>query len=713
MVISAVESAEFDLGFDTMEFLVRVVFMFIFGYSVSWLVSLRFPVDRKLCTVVEDFEEEWEEWKEEEEQQFSAAAQRCPKAEHSGGGGVFGEDEQEHQKQVPFSPVAEKHTTTTSEECISPSSSAEAVLLQKTSTTTLLHIPMSGSSEEKHKAPGSPSGESNADVSTDGESGETMEDSDDASSVSGSQHEEVSSSDSEEEKEKANEADLGQEEQEKDVTVSTIGTAGAGAWRSRRSLNGQDAEENPDDKARRLVRSVLNKLTAEKYGSLFQQLVSSCNVETEAQIAILAAEIFEKATTQHHLVQLYADLCANLETEAPFAKRILQEKTSFKRILLEQCQASFERNLRAAKPTSTVSCSEDSDLLEEHLKQKERMLGNVKFIGELTKRRMLSPKIVFLCVEELLLQKTEASLETLCVLLESVCPVLDVPAWPLGQKQFAATFQTLARMSEADEHSGATVVSTRIRCLIKNLLEKKARSWAEKTPSPSSGALSEPGDGDDAARPRHRLWQNTKKEENPGSRSWTQLREGGSKLRDTAPVTMRRDVEKNEIRATTAPKASEKKSLAEEKNWWATLEKAMGPPDRESSSEEDEPKKIAGAPGVRGPRTLIPNREPSKPMVPPPWEHRGRPGNVANTLPAAFPSLAAVNPEDSDESSRSPALRQLPRGKKALDEARGQLKKKMRETAEADRKARGDGSFPLTGFLLPDATRVSGGTKIN
>merc|ERR1719326_2706409 len=101
----------------------------------------------------------------------------------------------------------------------------------------------------------------------------------------------------------------------------------------------------------------------------------------------------------------------------------------------------------------------------------------------------------------------------------------------------------------------------------------------------------------------------------------------------------------------------------------------MGPPNRESSSDEDEPKKNAWAPGVRDA-----NREPSKPTVLPPWEHRGRPGNVANNLPAVFPSLAALYPEDSDASSRSPALRQLPPGKKALDEARGQLKKKMRES---------------------------------
>lgn len=347
--------------------------------------------------------------------------------------------------------------------------------------------------------------------------------------------------------------DAGQQQQQQ----QRLSMSGAGAWRPRRASKGAGLEEKPEDKVLRLVRSTLNKLTRDKYVALYPQLLDRAGIQAKAHMEVLSREIFEKATTQHHLVELYADLCVDLEKDLskglPAASGGKEEKT-LKRVLLEQCQAFFERNLvSASSPEQAETEETEEEILEKHLKQKERMLGNVKFVGELLKRRVLSPKIIFLCVEELLLRKTEASLETLCTLLENVCPVFDVPAWPMGQMQFAVTFQTFRKMVMAKGARGAP--TTRVRCLIQDLLEKKARNWEAKTQSPSSqhqqpqpgspGSLgsSSPGSSPEAptTRPRHPQWQRSPISSSSGSpkdqdldRNWARVREGGTKLRETA-----------------------------------------------------------------------------------------------------------------------------------------------------------------------------------
>ena len=56
--------------------------------------------------------------------------------------------------------------------------------------------------------------------------------------------------------------------------------------------------------------------------------------------------MFGKATTQHHYIQMYTKLCVNMHqwlTENPIAG--LSAEKGFKRILLNQCQESFEQYL--------------------------------------------------------------------------------------------------------------------------------------------------------------------------------------------------------------------------------------------------------------------------------------------------------------------------------------------------------------------------------
>eukprot|EP00450_Noctiluca_scintillans_P039010 CAMPEP_0194478320 /NCGR_PEP_ID=MMETSP0253-20130528/1803_1 /TAXON_ID=2966 /ORGANISM="Noctiluca scintillans" /LENGTH=292 /DNA_ID=CAMNT_0039317399 /DNA_START=44 /DNA_END=919 /DNA_ORIENTATION=- len=92
------------------------------------------------------------------------------------------------------------------------------------------------------------------------------------------------------------------------------------------------------------VRSILHNLSAETFPESFQQLIT-CGIETVDHVRFLIDEIFHKATSHHHSMNLCGDLCVQLDaffTDAPVDD---DPKHGFKRILLNACQSAFESSL--------------------------------------------------------------------------------------------------------------------------------------------------------------------------------------------------------------------------------------------------------------------------------------------------------------------------------------------------------------------------------
>merc|ERR1719487_1610605 len=87
---------------------------------------------------------------------------------------------------------------------------------------------------------------------------------------------------------------------------------------------------------------------------------------------------------------------------------------NFKRILLNECQVSFEENL---KPVANVQSLQAHDRQQVEKLHKRRMLGNIIFVGALLERKMLASRILISVVGELVVEPTAASLECLAVFL--------------------------------------------------------------------------------------------------------------------------------------------------------------------------------------------------------------------------------------------------------------------------------------------------------
>ncbi|CAE7567434.1 unnamed protein product [Symbiodinium natans] len=163
------------------------------------------------------------------------------------------------------------------------------------------------------------------------------------------------------------------------------------------SALGKDLTEM--QKVERQVKSILNKLTWDKFDKLYEDLVAYCMVENpdirSETVEVIARDVFKKATLQHNFIELYADLCARLD--ADLKQRGIE--VNFRRALLQQCQESFTVHLA---PPEIDSCLDYEEQYEMLVKYKTKMLGNVKLIAHLLRLRMLAAKIIFHCIEELI-----------------------------------------------------------------------------------------------------------------------------------------------------------------------------------------------------------------------------------------------------------------------------------------------------------------------
>lgn len=240
--------------------------------------------------------------------------------------------------------------------------------------------------------------------------------------------------------------------------------------RARRS-NSDDSEDLV-----RSLRSILNKLTLETFPRMYQQLIT-CGISTVNHLEQLIEEVFEKATTQHHFIDMYADLCVCLHRhfeEHPVGDDA--KKCSLKRVLLSACQGSFEKHLTPMD----LDALEPGERTIEEVKYRTRMLGNIRFVGALANRKMLAGKVILAILEELLSQPTSEALETLAALLTVTGPTFDTPSWT-----FHMAFGAV--LDQAKALSVQPCVDIRVRCILKDVLDLRQNGWKALRPQKLEG----------------------------------------------------------------------------------------------------------------------------------------------------------------------------------------------------------------------------------
>jgi len=234
----------------------------------------------------------------------------------------------------------------------------------------------------------------------------------------------------------------------------------------REAKKGKDAKKKSDAEVVREMKLILNKLTIEKFDTLRVQL-TNCGICSEEHVEILMCEVFEKATTQHHFIGMYAELCVQLHMWFTESQVNGSDGKVFKRILLNQCQLSFEQNLSSREDFGQL---EPERRLEAELRHKTRMLGNLRFVGALLEKGMLASKILLAVVEKLLEGWTPVTLECLSVFLVAVGPAFDRPDW-VYHAQLKEVFNQVRMLGTAKN------IPSRVRFLLQDVLDLRASGW--------------------------------------------------------------------------------------------------------------------------------------------------------------------------------------------------------------------------------------------
>uniref|UniRef100_A0A665UEI9 Eukaryotic translation initiation factor 4 gamma 1 n=1 Tax=Echeneis naucrates TaxID=173247 RepID=A0A665UEI9_ECHNA len=224
---------------------------------------------------------------------------------------------------------------------------------------------------------------------------------------------------------------------------------------------------------------ILNKLTPQKFQQLMKQ-VTELTIDTEERLKGVIDLTFEKAISEPDFSVAYANMCRCLmglkvqTTDKPGAT------VNFRKLLLNRCQKEFEKDKDDdeifEKKQKELEAAEYSKRLVEELeeakdKARRRSLGNIKFIGELFKLKMLTEVIMHDCIVKLLKNHDEESLECLCRLLSTIGKDLDFEKAKPRMDQYFNQMEKIIKERKT---------TSRIRFMLQDVLDLRRNNWVPR-----------------------------------------------------------------------------------------------------------------------------------------------------------------------------------------------------------------------------------------
>ncbi|GAB4844258.1 hypothetical protein Ancab_037622 [Ancistrocladus abbreviatus] len=233
-----------------------------------------------------------------------------------------------------------------------------------------------------------------------------------------------------------------------------------------------------EEAKQRRLKSILNKLTPQNFERLFEQ-VKEVNIDNAVTLTGVINQIFDKALIEPTFCEMYANFCYHLASELPDLS-VDNEKITFKRLLLNKCQEEFERGEREEEEANKADGDGESKQSEEEreekrLKARRRMLGNIRLIGELYKKRMLTERIMHdECINKLLCQfqnPDEENIEALCKLMSTIGEMIDHPK---AKEHMDFYFDMMLKLSNNMK------LSSRVRFMLKDVIDLRKNKWQQR-----------------------------------------------------------------------------------------------------------------------------------------------------------------------------------------------------------------------------------------
>ena len=220
-------------------------------------------------------------------------------------------------------------------------------------------------------------------------------------------------------------------------------------------------------------------------------------------------QIFEKALDEPKYSSMYAQLCKRLSEEAAnfensqkqgAGQQGLQGRgglhhlepgkrctdSTFTRLLLNKCRFEFENR---SKANEAFERQDELSAEDEERRQtaKRKMLGNIKFIGELGKLEIVSNSILHKCILQLLDKRRGGSrgdpaedIECLCQIMRTCGRILDTDKGAQLMEQY---FERMSRLAKSGE------LPLRIRFMLRDVIELRADGWVPRKATSTEGPM--------------------------------------------------------------------------------------------------------------------------------------------------------------------------------------------------------------------------------
>nr|CAD7196109.1 unnamed protein product [Timema douglasi] len=235
------------------------------------------------------------------------------------------------------------------------------------------------------------------------------------------------------------------------------------AWKPGRAKGNSASEvEAKTEELYKKVRSVLNKLTPQKFHTLVNQ-VQSLPIDNSERLLGVINLVFEKAVDEPSFSVAYAQMCkvlSNMQVPADRKTKEDSEFVEFRKLLLNRCQHEFEKSTEAElnrdeklkEIEATIDPEKKKELQalydEEERKIRMKSVGNIR------------------CIKHLLSEGDEESLECLCKLLTTIGKDLE-------SKQ--SLDQYFDKMRDLSMKRGK--ISSRVRFMLQDVLELRNCKW--------------------------------------------------------------------------------------------------------------------------------------------------------------------------------------------------------------------------------------------
>lgn len=240
--------------------------------------------------------------------------------------------------------------------------------------------------------------------------------------------------------------------------------------------------------------------------------VLSTNLNQE-NMQMVVQTVFRKAQNEKEYISFYGELCEKIiklelnlrgyaMSRGQAIKRTQAKHSEFRRTLLEYCKQSFDTFFDTAK------LLEKKDL-EEEIKFKTRLFGNIKFVGELNKRGLLAESIMISIFDMLLVtegnqrleQVNDDTIEGACELMNKIGYIIDdkinkaakeekkeEKKKPRMDEQLKEYQKIFTRFEDLAYNENTNVfVSTRVKMLLRNMLDNRKSGWEKSKQQSEKG----------------------------------------------------------------------------------------------------------------------------------------------------------------------------------------------------------------------------------